>query len=163
MLVVLLRLMIRRMMAKLIHDPLTLVIATRESPLHILPLLRLLVQEILFFRSNSSADDLVIAGIGTDGQHSLNLGAKPMYKPMLLRGIGTDMFWCILGQMVELSHIFYNTLATLLQPEELFQFHLHHTLRDMVCSKSNAKGSPWNLMSSGMVARKFAHQAPTGP
>ena len=79
-------------MAKLIHDPLTLVIATRESPLHILPLLRLLVQAILFFGSNSNVDNLIVTGSGIGSQHSLNLGLKATYKPTLLRSIDADMF-----------------------------------------------------------------------
>ena len=82
---------IGRTMAMLTHNPLVLIIATRESHMHMLPFICLLVQMILFFKRNSHTDNLMIACISKTSQHSLKFSAETMNKLLLLMGICTNM------------------------------------------------------------------------
>ena len=68
------------------------IIATRESHVHMLPLLHLLVQTILLFIGDSNINGLMITSSGTSGQHLLNLGVKTPYEPLLFLMISTKMF-----------------------------------------------------------------------
>ena len=134
-------------MAMLIHKPLVLVIATRESHVHMLPFLSLLVETILFFKRNSHTDNLMIACISKTSQHSLKFSAETMNNLLILMGICTNMLQSILGQVVKLGQVLLHSHILLLQFDKLLQLHFHHPRRNMVSAKSSAKGSPWNLMS----------------
>ena len=70
-------------MARLIHNSLALIIATRESHGHILPLLWLLVQSICLLRRDSNTDNLIESSSGAASHHGPKLSVETTQKAAL--------------------------------------------------------------------------------